>query len=42
MNEIQTLIDNLQLIQQGIRHGDRESLTKLLHKAKIIKEELGE
>ena len=42
VNEIQTLIDNLQLIQQGIRHGDRESLTKLLHKAKIIKEELGE
>ena len=42
VNEIQTLIDHLKEIQQGILNGDRESLARLLHRAKEIKEALGE
>ncbi len=41
-DEIQTLIDNLELIKKGIEKGDREELARLLHKGKEIKEALGE
>ena len=40
--EIQTLIDNLTEIKSGIEKGDRRELAELLHRAKVIKEELGE
>lgn len=40
--EIQTLIDNLTLIQSGIKKGDRQELATILHRAKLIKEALGE
>lgn len=40
--ELDTLIENLMLIRQGIQKGDREELTALLHRAKLIKEALGE
>ncbi len=42
IDEIQTLIDHLTEIQQGIRKGDRDELATLLHHAKEIKEALGE
>lgn len=41
-DEMQTLIDNLELIKKGIEKGDRRELAELLHKGKEIKEELGE
>ena len=41
-DEIQILIDHLSEIRQGILKGDREELAQLLHKAKEIKEALGE
>ena len=40
--EIQTLIDNLKEIKEGIEKGDREELAALLHQARVIKEALGE
>ena len=40
--EIQILIDNLTEIKSGIEKGDRRELAELLHRAKVIKEELGE
>ena len=40
--EIQTLIDNLTEIQSGIKKGDRTELASILHRAKLIKEALGE
>ena len=42
VNEIQTFIDNLTEIQSGIKKGDRKELAAILHRAKVIKEELGE
>lgn len=42
INEIDTLINNLNLIRQGIEKGDRQELTEILHKGKEIKEALGE
>ena len=42
ITEIDTLISNLMLIRNGIEDGDRRELTKILHRAKLIKEELGE
>ena len=42
LTEIDTLIDNLNLIRQGIEKGDRQELAKILHKGKEIKEALGE
>ena len=39
---IDTLIGNLMLIRNSIENGDRRELTRILHKAKLIKEELGE
>lgn len=42
IDEIQTLIDHLTQIQDGIRKGDRAELAQLLHRAKEIKEALGE
>ena len=41
-DEIDTLIDNLRLIQDGIKKGDRAELAEILHRARVIKEELGE
>lgn len=40
--EIQTLIDNLTQIKAGIIKGDKKELAALLHRAKLIKEALGE
>ena len=42
ITEIDTLIGNLMLIRNSIENGDRRELTRILHKAKLIKEELGE
>ena len=42
VKEIDTLIENLTLIRDGIEKGDREELAALLHKGKLIKEALGE
>ena len=42
LSEIDILIDNLNLIRQGIENGDRQELTKILHRGKEIKEALGE
>ena len=42
VKELDTLIGNLTLLRDEIEKGDRESLTKLLHRGKEIKEALGE
>ncbi len=40
--EIDTLIQNLTTIRQAIEKGDRQELTDLLHRGRLIKEALGE
>ncbi len=42
VQEINTMIDNLAQIRDGIEKGDREELASLLLRAKLIKEALGE
>lgn len=42
LSEIDTLIANLNEIRDGIEQGDRENLSAVLHKGKVIKEALGE
>ncbi len=42
VNEIDTLINNLNKIKDEIKKGDREELAKVLHQGKVIKEALGE
>ena len=42
VKELDTLIENLTLIRNEIEKGDRETLTRLLHRGKEIKEALGE
>lgn len=40
--EINTMIDNLEKIRNGIEKGDRKELADILHQGKVIKEALGE
>lgn len=42
VEEIDTLIANLNEIKMGIEAGDREELENILHRGKVIKEALGE